>query len=92
MGDRSVRDEEDVALYVAGGVPDLILQRAFKNIDRLPSWIGMLRRDISGVEVDAYLDGLASGSVEIVVLQVGSSISRLLGPSPARCDDQESAT
>src|SRR5215472_263364 len=75
----SGRDEQDVAgLDPRQLAADLVLQRAFDDIDDLFARMRMHRGDISRVEVDAHLDDLASGSAEIMALQVGSFGSRLL--------------
>src|SRR5712671_7437184 len=79
--DGSGRDEEHVA-----GLErhrrlslDLIFQRAGEDIDDLFARMRVVAEGHSRVEVDAYLDGLASGDTEIVPLQVGTLDSGLLG-------------
>src|SRR6185295_3784761 len=59
-------------------VADLILKRAFEDVDDLFAGVGVLAERHAGREVDAYLDGLASGCTEIVPLQVGSRDPALL--------------
>jgi len=60
--DRAGRDEQDVAGLERHSWPsfDLILQRALQDIDDLFARMGVPGGDISRVEVDAYLDDLAS--------------------------------
>src|SRR5215207_826102 len=77
--DRSGRDEQDVArLDRRCFAADLILQRALNDVDDLFARMRVPWGDVSRVEIDAYLDDLASGNGEIVALQVGSFGSRLL--------------
>src|SRR5215470_2674639 len=92
--DRSGRNEE----YVPGLerhrrlALDVILERAVEDIDDLFARMGVPAEGYARVDVDAHLDGLASGHAEIVPLQVGSLDSRLLRPRHRQrkdaCGDQ----
>ena len=53
-------------------VLDLIFERAFEDIDNLFAGMRVLAKRHAGGEIDADLDGLASGRAEVVPLQVGS--------------------
>src|SRR5215510_13831106 len=76
---RSGRDEQHIAgLDRHRLAANLVLERAFDNVDNLFARMRMHRGDISGIEIDAHLDDLASGCAEIVALQVGAFGSRLL--------------
>src|SRR4249919_2385691 len=76
--DRSGWDEEDVAGLERHWrlALDLILQRALEDIDDLFARMRVLAEGRSRVEVNAYLEGLASGDAEIVPLQVRALDSR----------------
>src|SRR5262245_39782357 len=78
--DRSGRDEQDVAGLERDRrlALDLVLQRAFDDIDDLFARMPVLGKRHSRVEVDAHLDDLAAGDAEIVPLEVGAFDSRLL--------------
>src|SRR5262245_57841328 len=78
--DRSGRDEQDVAGLERDRrlALDLILQRAFEDIDDLFARMPVPRERHSRVEVDSHLDDLASGDAEIVPLEIGAFDSRLL--------------
>src|SRR6266850_87332 len=66
------RNEQDVAGLERDRrlVADLILERAFEDINDLFAGMRMLAERHAGGEVDADLDGLATGRAEIVPLQV----------------------
>jgi hypothetical protein len=76
--DRSGWDEEDVAGLERHWrlALDLILQRALEDIDDLFARMRVLAEGRSRIEVNAYLEGLASGDAEIVPLQVRALDSR----------------
>src|SRR5687768_6095216 len=58
---------------------DLILQRPFQNVDDLFARMGVLDQRRFRADVDARLDHLASGDVEVVLLEIGAPESwRLL--------------
>ena len=80
--DRSGRDEQDVAGLERHRrlALDLILQRAFEDIDDLFARMRVPGERHSRREVDAHLDDLASGDAEIVPLEIGALDSRLLRP------------
>src|SRR5262245_3849114 len=60
------RDKQDVAgLDPHHLAADLVLQGAFDDVDDLLPRVRVHGGDITGVEVDAHLDDLASGSAEI---------------------------
>src|SRR5438132_6118458 len=65
-------NEEDVAGFQRDWrfVPDLIFERALQDINNLFAGMGVLAERHGGREVDAYLNGLASGRAEIVPLQI----------------------
>src|SRR5712691_10831137 len=80
--DRSGRDEQDVAGLERHRrlALDLILQRAFEDIDDLFARMPVLVERHARVELYARLDDLASGEAEIVPLEIGALDSRLLRP------------
>src|ERR1700738_5046243 len=80
--DRSGRDEQDVAGLARYRrlALDLILQRAFEDIDDLFARMPVLPELSSRVEPHARLDDLASGDAEIVPLEIGALDSRVLRP------------
>src|SRR5215213_8517863 len=84
--DRAGRDEQEVAGLERHRrlALDLILQRAFEDIDDLFARMRVLAERRSRVEVDAHLDDLASGNAEIVPLKLGALDSRLLRPRHAQ--------
>src|SRR6266702_2669010 len=65
--DRSGRDEQDVAGLERHRrlALDLILQRAFEDIDDLFARMRVLGRRISRFDLDARLDDLAAGDAQI---------------------------
>src|SRR5271157_4179775 len=79
---RSGRDEQDVVGLERHRrlALDLILQRAFEDIDDLFARMPVLGELHSRVELHARLDDLASGDAEIVPLEIGALDSRLLRP------------
>jgi hypothetical protein len=56
---------------------DLILKRAFQDVDDLFARMRMSAESRSRLEVDAHLDGFASSRSKVVPLQVGSLGTRL---------------
>src|SRR3954471_15080219 len=72
--DCSGRNEEHVAClqFHRRLVLELIFERAFQDINDFLAGMGVLAERHAGGEVDADLDGLASGRAEVVPLQVGS--------------------
>src|SRR5215212_1149700 len=66
--DRSGRDEQDVAGLERHRRPalDLILQRAFEDIDNMFARMAMPAERRPGVELDARLYDLAAGDAQIV--------------------------
>src|SRR5262245_47936368 len=69
--DRAGRDEQDVAGLERRrrSALDLILQRAFEDMDNLFARMPVLAKRHSRVELDAHLDDLASWDAEIVPLE-----------------------
>src|SRR5215468_7770476 len=83
----SGRDEQDVAgLDPRRPAADLVLQRAFKDINDLFAWMRVHRSDKSRIEVDAHLDDLASRSAEIVPLLPAMVRIVVMRPSYWRSD------
>src|SRR5262249_3418921 len=92
--DRSGWNEQDVAGLERHGrlALDLILERAFEDIDDLFSRMRMPGERNSRRELNAHLDNLASGDTEIVPLEIATLDSRLLRLRRTKrqtaCDDQ----
>src|SRR5215207_4470654 len=74
------RDEKDLARVERRRwlVLDLILQRAFQDIDDLFARMEVLEGWRFRADVHAVLDDFASGNAEIVVLEIGALDSRRL--------------
>src|SRR6202042_594303 len=63
-------------VHLGGLAVDLVLQRAFQDVDDLLTRMGVPDRGRARLDVDARLDHLASGDGEVVALQAGAPQSR----------------
>src|SRR5689334_3968602 len=83
--DRSGRDEQDLARLERHRrlALDPVLQRALEDVDDLLARMRVPAERSARGEVDARLDGLASGGAEIVPLELGARDAGLLRPRPA---------
>ena len=72
------RDGQGLAgvVHLGGLAVDLVLQRAFQDVDDLLTRMGVPDRGRVRLDVDARLDHLASGDGKVVALQAGAPQSR----------------